>query len=142
MSQEKKENSEDHKEAEAAFERGEFAEFLVDKAFDGLKIDPDYIEKESVFINYGDSPEKMAENIRSMYTPDSPHEGFDKYMALFKNPTLIHPPKKDITNLYLAMNVHIESGKKFGKELDKDIYDSYRKTYHPSIWQRIKKLFN
>ena len=139
MSQEKKENSEDHKEAEAAFERGEFAEFLVDKAFDGLKIDPDYIEKESVFINYGDSPEKMAENIRSMYTPDCPHEGFYKYMVLFKR--TIHPSKKDIANLYLAMNVHIKAGKKFGKDLDKDIYDSYLSKYPQTLWQRFLNIF-
>ena len=121
-----------------AFEKGDLAETLIDKAVDSLNIDMDSIEKEDVFINYQESPEKMAENIRLMYSPDCPHKGFDKYMWLFNRS--VYPPKKDIANLFLAMNVYIQSGKKSGRKIDRDIYNSFKMAYKPSIWQRIKKI--
>ena len=89
-------------------------------------------------INVNDSVEKMAENIRSMYTPDCPHKGFDVYLTLIRDTS-----KKGYGNLYLAMESHIASGKEFGKELDTKIYNSYKSKYHKpkTVWQKFLNLF-
>ena len=141
MKEEKKEeNSEELRHMQDALEKGDLAQVLVDKAMDSLNIDWDSITEESLLTGFKDSTEKMAENIRIISKPDNPLKGFDQYMKMFKK--TYTPSTENIANLHLAMNIHIKAGKKNGNEKDTNIYDSYRDKYHPSIWQRIKKLFS
>jgi hypothetical protein len=151
MSKEKNENSKDNKEAEAAFERGEFAEFLVDKAFDGLfgeeenkeeafKVqlpiddEPGYVE-----LGVNDSTETIEKNIKLLFSDDCPHRGFDEYLHLFDFDAF--SSKNKAHDLNVVMHSRIGLGKQLGKELDKKIYNSWKKKYHPSLWQKIKKIF-
>ena len=106
-------------------------------------------------FNLSDSEDKMADNIRSMYSPEIPDIGYISYLKLIDDSRRVDPDQtknkkiigfKDETieknwsaasdRLNDAMNI-IHKGSISRNPIDSAIYKSYKRRFKPSMWQKL-----